>query len=145
MSWRTPQPVLFMTTGAAAFAAILSAAVLPRLNDLAVSPRLAAAIAPHRGASDQPVAMAGYSEPSAVFLLGTDTILTSTASVVDLLMAHPGAVGVIESDQIEAVTRAVAGTGRALRTLGDVAGYNYSRGDPVALSVVTVAPPEAQP
>jgi hypothetical protein len=80
-----------------------------------------------------------------VFLLGTDTILTSTASVVDLLMAHPGAVGVIESDQIEAVTRAVAGTGRALRTLGDVAGYNYSRGDPVALSVVTVAAPEAQP
>lgn len=144
-SWRTSQPVLFLTAGAAAFAAILSAAVLPRLNDLAVSPRLAAAIAPYRAASDQPVAMAGYSEPSAVFLLGTDTILTSTASVVDILMAHPGAVGVIESDQIEAVTRAVAGTGRVLRTLGDVAGYNYSRGDPVALSVVTVAAPEAQP
>lgn len=144
-SWRTPRPVLFLTAGAAGFAALLSAAVLPRLNDLAVSPRLAAAIAPHRSASDQPVAMAGYSEPSAVFLLGTDTILTSTASVVDILMAHPGAVGVIESDQVEAVTRAVAETGRALRTLGDVAGYNYSRGDPVALSIVTVAAPEAQP
>jgi 4-amino-4-deoxy-L-arabinose transferase-like glycosyltransferase len=144
VEWRNTKPLAAMAAAAVAFTALLSTGVVPRLNDLAVSTRLAAAIAPHKTASNQPVAMAGYSEPSAVFLLGTDTILTSTASVVDYLLAHPGAVGVIESAQVEEVTRAVAGTG-GLRRLADVEGYNYSRGDPVALSVVTIAAPDAQP
>ncbi len=144
VEWRSTRPLAFMAAAAVAFTALLSAGVIPRLNDLAVSTRLAAAIAPYKIASGQPVAMAGYSEPSAVFLLGTDTILTSTASVVDYLLTHPGAVGVIEAAQVEEVTRAVAGTG-GLRKLADIEGYNYSRGDPVALSVVTIAPPEAQP
>jgi 4-amino-4-deoxy-L-arabinose transferase-like glycosyltransferase len=144
VEWRSMRPLAFMAAAAVAFTALLSVGVIPRLNDLAVSTRLAAAIAPHKAASGQPVAMAGYSEPSAVFLLGTETILTSTASVVDYLLAHPGAVGVIEAAQVEEVARAVAGTG-GLRKLADIEGYNYSRGDPVALSVVTIAPPAAQP
>lgn len=143
-AWQGPRPLAFLAAGAVAFTALLAVGVIPRLGDLAVSTRLAAAIAPHRTATDRPVAMSGYSEPSAVFLLGTDTILTSTASVVDYLLAHPGAVGVIEAAQVEEVTRAVAETG-ALRKLADIEGYNYSRGDPVALSVVTIAARSAQP
>jgi 4-amino-4-deoxy-L-arabinose transferase-like glycosyltransferase len=145
VEWRTARPIAFMAAAAVAFTALLSGGVIPRLNDLAVSTRLAAAIAPYRTQSSPPVAMAGYSEPSAVFLLGTDTILTSTASVVDYLLAHPGAVGVIESEQVADVDRAVAGTGGGLRKLANIEGYNYSRGDPVALSVVTIAASDAQP
>jgi 4-amino-4-deoxy-L-arabinose transferase-like glycosyltransferase len=143
--FRDLKPVAAATAAAVAFAAVLAAGVVPGLNDLTVSKRLAATIAPYRATSDRPVAMAGYSEPSAVFLLGTETILTSTASVTDYLLTHPGAVGVIESAHVPDVTRAVAGTGGSLRVIGDVEGYNYSRGDPVALSVVTFVAPEVRP
>lgn len=141
--WRTARPFALATAAASAFAILLSAGVVPRLSALDVSSRLAAAINPY--ARSQPVAMSGYSEPSAVFLLGTETILTSTASVTDYLLAHPGAIGVIEAEQVADVSGAVARAGSTLRKLHDIEGYNYSRGDPVALSVITVAAPEAQP
>jgi 4-amino-4-deoxy-L-arabinose transferase-like glycosyltransferase len=145
IAWTDKRTPAFAVIAATAFTMVLSAGVVPRLSDLAVSTRLAAAIAPHRAAAQGPIAMAGYSEPSAVFLLGTDTLLTTTASVTDYLLSHPGALGVIESEHVEAVTRAVAGTGGTMRKLADVDGYNYSRGDPVALSVVTITRPEARP
>lgn len=144
-SWEKTAPALYAMAAAVLFALVLSAGVIPRLNDLAVSPRLAAAIAPHRASSAGPVAMAGYSEPSAVYLLGTDTLLTTTASVTDYLLSHPGAIGVIESEHLPAVSRSVSEAGKELRRLSEVVGYNYSRGDPVALSVVTVIPAPAQP
>jgi len=144
-SWKDVRTVAAAGVAATVFAMVLAGGVIPRLSDLAVSTRLAAAIAPHRTAAHGPIAMAGYSEPSAVFLLGTDTILTSTASVTDYLLSHPGAIGVIETEHFDAVTRAVAETGRVMRKLAAIEGYNYSRGDPVALSVVTVTAPEAQP
>lgn len=145
MDWRDLRPAVFAGIAAVAFAALLSAGVVPRLSELAVSPRLAAAIAPYRAASPEPVAMAGYSEPSAVFLLGTDTLLTSTASVTDFLLRHPGAVGVIEAAQVDDVANAVAANGATVRKLADVAGYNYSRGDPVDLAVITIIARETQP
>lgn len=145
VTWTKTGTIVLAGLGAAAFAMVLSGGVIPSLSDLTVSTRLAAAVAPHRAAGQGPIAMAGYSEPSAVFLLGTDTILTSTASVTDYLLSHPSAIGVIEAEHLDAVTRAVAGTGGTLHKLADVEGYNYSRGDSVALSVVTITAPEAQP
>lgn len=145
MDWRATKPLALAASAATAFAILLSAGVIPRLTELAVSPRLAAAIAPYRTTSTEPIAIAGYSEPSAVFLLGTDTLLTSTVSVADFLLRHPGAVGVIEAAQVEPVTRAMADLGGTVRKLDEVAGYNYSRGDPVDLAVITIIVPEAQP
>jgi 4-amino-4-deoxy-L-arabinose transferase-like glycosyltransferase len=144
-TWTNPNTIAMAGAAAVVFTMFLSGGVIPSLNDLAVSTRLAAAIAPHRAQAQGPIAMAGYSEPSAVFLLGTDTILTSTPSVTDYLLSHPGAVGVIEAEHLDTVTRAVAATGAAIRKLAEIEGYNYSRGDPVALSVVTITAPEAQP
>lgn len=145
MDWRTTKPLTLAAGAATAFAILLSAGVIPRLSELAVSPRLAAAIAPYRTRSTEPIAIAGYSEPSAVFLLGTETLLTSTASVADFLLRHPGTVGVIEAAQVEPVTRAIADLGGTVRKLDEIAGYNYSRGDPVDLAVITITVPEAQP
>ena len=64
---------------------------------------------------------------------------------IQVLKTYDPPVTALAGLAIEGVTRAVANTGRTLRKLADVAGYNYSRGDPVALSVVTIAAPEAQP
>ncbi|MGE3335125.1 MAG: ArnT family glycosyltransferase [Rhodospirillaceae bacterium] len=144
-TWANTRTIALAGVVAAAFAAFLAGGLIPSLNDLAISTRLAGAIAQHRTSTQSPIAMAGYSEPSAVFLLGTDTILTSTASVTDYLLSHPGAIGVIEAEHLDAVTRSVAGTGGAMRKLADIEGYNYSRGDPVALSVITITAREMQP
>lgn len=145
-NWRTAAGA----TGAMAyvamlFAVVLSAVVVPRLDDLAVSTHLAQAVSRHHSATDTPVALAGYSEPSIVFLLGTDTILTSTASVIAHVRRHPGSIGIVESDQVDRIAQALEGSGLSLHDLETVDGYNYSRGRAVHLSVVTVAPPESQP
>jgi hypothetical protein len=145
LSWRDARAMAVAGAASVAFAMILSAGVIPRLSTLAVSPRLAAAIAPYRAETDKPVALASYSEPSAVFLLGTETLLATSASVTEYLRQNPGAIGVIETENLERISQTVAETGQTLRTLAEVEGYNYSRGDPVNLSVVTVVKQEATP
>lgn len=139
MPWRDiRRSVAVLALAALAFTTMLSAGVIPRLSDLAISARLAAAIAPHR-TTDLPVAIASYSEPSAVFLLGTRTLLTSTARVADYVLSTPGAIGVIESAQIEEVAADLAERGGRLTRLAEVEGLNYSRGDPVRLSVIVAS------
>jgi len=144
-TWRETRPLALAVGAATGFAIILSAAVIPGLGALAVSSRLAAAIAPHRMDMNTPIPLAGYSEPSAVFLLGTNTILTGTESVIDRLVSAPGSVGVIEAKETDAVSRSLEAKGARLRTLADVKGYNYSRGDEVALSIITASQPEPSP
>lgn len=131
-----------LALAAIAFTTTLSAGVIPRLSDLSVSARLAAAIAPHR-MGDLPVAIASYSEPSVVFLLGTPTLLTGTARVADYVLSTPGAIGVIEQAQVESVAADLRARGGELTRLADVDGFNYSRGDPVHLSVIVASYKEA--
>ncbi len=126
---------------AATLAAVVTAAVtfqvvfdgvLPRLDRLWVSRAAAELVAsrPHRG----PVAVAGYAEPSLVFLLGTDTELTSGADAARRLMAGPGAL-VLVSDREETPFRAAASAdGIHPVAVGVVKGFNYSRGKPVVLT-----------
>ncbi len=55
---------------------LLTAWVGPGLSQLWVSQRLAALVAKDREAFDPPPMLAGYEEPSLVFALGADTVLT---------------------------------------------------------------------
>lgn len=135
--FRGLRPFFAASAAAVAFFALLSAGVIPKLSELAISSRLAAAISAHQTGRDRAVAISGYSEPSAVFFLGTDTLLTDAAGVRDYLIANPGALGVMEAAAFPAATGAAAQAGGTLRKLSDIEGYNYSRGDRVALSIVT--------
>ena len=85
------------------------------------------------------VALAGYHEPSVVFLLGTDTILTDTAGATAHILARPGALAVIPEADLETARGVVTAQGRTMRQLEEVIGYNYSRGDWVRLAVITAA------
>ena len=66
---------------AALYAWTVMTGVLPGLSTLAISPRLSTALALSHTHPLQdeasPVVIAGYAEPSAVFLLGTQTVLTT--------------------------------------------------------------------
>ncbi|SEH64571.1 4-amino-4-deoxy-L-arabinose transferase [Magnetospirillum fulvum] len=124
-----------LVTACTAFPVVLDG-VLPQLNQLWVSRSVAelAAARPHQG----PVVVAGYSEPSLVFLLGTETQLTSGAEAATILAERSGTL-VLISDREEAAFQAeYARRGLKVATVGKVKGFNYSRGRPVVLTAYAV-------
>lgn len=122
---------------AAVYAWTLLNGVLPGLSQFAVSPRLAAALdeAERHPLHDglKPVAIAGYSEPSAVFLLGTETALTNPAHAAVLLKSGAVSAAIVEAR--EEATFAAALDGAPVEALAVIDGVNYSSGQRVSLTI----------
>lgn len=119
------------------------AGTLRQLRPLSVSPQLQkvlerADLHPRDGRPG-PVAIAGYHEPSFVFLTGRDTELTDAAGAAAALAE--GRPAIVEERQAEAFRDAAAAIGVTGRSVGVVNGHNYSQGDDVSLTVY--APPGA--
>ncbi len=119
------------------------AGTLRQLKPLSVSPRLQqvleqADLHPRQGRPG-PVAIAGFHEPSFVFLTGRDTELTDAAGAAKAL--SQGRPAIVEQRQAEAFQDAAAALGVTGRSVGVVNGHNYSQGDDVSLTVY--APPDA--
>ena len=133
-----PRAAYLAAATSAALAWVLFQHTLPRLDELALTPRLASLLheaeAHPRLDAAPPVALVGYHEPSAVFLLGTDTRLTDAEGAAEWLRGGAGRVAVVEARERPAFLRAVAGT--PFEELGQVAGRNYSNGDDARLVVV---------
>jgi len=108
---------------------------LPALTDLALSPRLAAAVERHQGAGDPVTASAGFSEPSLVFALGTETVLGSPETAAEHLAATPGAVALVTGERLERFRIRAAELRIQLDERETVEGYNYSGGDPLTIYV----------
>ena len=107
---------------------------LPRLWPLWLSPRVVELLPPGR-----PVGAVGYSEPSLMMLAGTDTRWLLAADGAAALRAGTVAALVVSDRDLPAVLAALAGEaggeGRFDRV--EVPGYNYSRGRPVVLTVLS--------
>ncbi|RZJ97234.1 MAG: glycosyltransferase family 39 protein, partial [Brevundimonas sp.] len=121
------------------------AGTLRQLRPLSVSPQLnkllyAADLHPRQGRPG-PVAIAGYHEPSFVFLTGRDTELTDAEGAARALAE--GRPAIVEEREAEAFRAATARTGVPGRQVGEVRGHNYSQGDDVDLFVY--APPTEGP
>lgn len=127
---------------ATAFAWILMTIMLPGLSQLAVSPRLSAALEAddrHPIHNNQaPVALTGFSEPSAIFLLGTETRLMSAADAAAHLTARTISAAIIEARHEDAFNAAL--NGRAATPIAVIDGLNYSNGDIVSLTIYVTAP-----
>jgi 4-amino-4-deoxy-L-arabinose transferase-like glycosyltransferase len=132
---RTLSGAMGVGLAGAAFAVVVFGAELPRLPRLAISDRIAARALPLM--TDAPVALAGYHEPSAIFLLGTDTILTDAAGAAAHLLAHPAALAVVPVASLDLVRAALAAGGRDLVQIEQIDGYNYSRGRQERLALVS--------
>lgn len=110
--------------------------LLPSLTDLQVSPRLVAAFDRALPGRATPLITAGYSEPSVVFLAGTETELSSGEGAAQRLIETPGAVAAVESRQEEAFRATIAqAPGIAVEPVETVEGFNYSRGRPVEITL----------
>ena len=125
------------TLGVLAHAA-LAGLLIPRLEPLLLSPRAATALEqanlhPRAGLAPGPVEVAGYAEPSLVFLLGTGTGLGDAPEAVEAVaLGRPALVEESMRPTFEAALRA---RGVAARPVTTVDGFNYSNGDDTALTL----------
>lgn len=122
--------------------------VAPRLVDLDVSRRLSSMLKTEHlhPLSDgaPPAFLAGYAEPSAIFLLGTSTLVGDGAQAARRLAATPGAAVFVESREAASFDATAAQLGLAPHPLGAVEGVNYSKGRPVKLVLYAPAPRAAE-
>jgi 4-amino-4-deoxy-L-arabinose transferase-like glycosyltransferase len=131
-----PKFVIAAGTLAGVFAMLTIADVLPQLNHLFVSRRLADAVAARETRPSVPIALAEFHEPSAVFLLGTKTVLADLDQIPAYLRT-PGALSVVPVSRLEDVRAGLASAGKQLEELDEIDGFNYSRGRWVRLALVT--------
>ncbi len=114
--------------GAVATIALAFGRVLPGLDPVWLSPRIATAVAAVRPCPDSVVAAAGYHEPSMVFLLGTDTHLVDGAAAARHVLDDRCGLALIGTNDEAAFTATLAGAGAAPALLATVTGFNYSSG-----------------
>jgi hypothetical protein len=114
--------------------------VIPRLQAVWLSPRLAAQVA--AAAPGLPAArfgVVGHHEPSLQFAMGGGIrLLRDGPAAAEFLAGEAGRIAAVNDRQMEAFRSAAAAQGLALRPLGTVAGLNYVRGRRVALSLFRV-------
>ncbi len=121
------------------YAAVLEG-VIPRLQAVWLSPRLAATVAEVApGLPADRFGVVGHHEPSLQFAMGGGIrLLRDGADASAFLADGPGRIAAVNDRQEAAFRRAAAERGLAVRELGSVTGLNYVRGRWVTLSLFRV-------
>jgi 4-amino-4-deoxy-L-arabinose transferase-like glycosyltransferase len=135
---RRPAVTAVLLAAIAAAFVVPAAAILPGLDRIWLSRAAAALVTSHPPPAGKPLVAVGYSEPSLVFLLGTQTRLASVPQAARML-AKGGAALVGEKDGAP-LRRALAARGLGMRAEGRVAGLDYSDGRDLVLTLYAVAP-----
>lgn len=134
-----------LAAAACAFAAVLvfyptlTLGLAPRLDQLWVSPRAAAAAKQLAKPGDPPPALAGYVEPSLVFLLGTETRQTDGRGAAEVGTAQ-GGLALVEDRERSSFMVHLAELAADASQVGSVSGFNYSRGRRVHIRIYRVTP-----
>jgi len=122
----------------------LAAGLAPRLSPLWLSSRTEKALEkaqllPEQGIADAPVSVAGYAEPSLVFLIGTETELGGPEDAAQAITEHRPAV--VEGRQQAAFERALARDRAQAHLVAAVRGLDYSDGKTMTLRIYEAAAP----
>ena len=120
------------------FAPGLTAAWRPRLDQLWMTEQLKALVATAGKPGDPPVALAGYEEPSMLFALGADTVLTDGTGAADA-GARSGGLALVEDSERGNFLARLAELQADAVPAGDISGFNYSRGRKQHVTVYRVA------
>ena len=123
---------------AAAAAILLSIAVyariIPFLPNLFPSPAIARAV--QNTSCEQPqVAAAGYHEPSLVFLVGTETLLTDGGGAADFLLKGPCRFALIETRHARAFAQRAEAIGLRYTPLPRIEGVNIGGGRNLSIAI----------
>ena len=115
--------------------------ILPGMNSLWVSRSVAQAVERYRashGDGSSLVAAAGYSEPSLVFLLGTETRLVSGEGAALHLREHRDGLALVTGDKERAFLERAAALELTPQAVETIRGFNYSKGRWVTLTLYSV-------
>ena len=134
--WTAERTVGALLLGAVAMFVIAYAGILPAATRLWVSTEVTATFERVRLCPDSTLAATGYTEPSLVFLAGTDTVLTDSGGAARHLVDDPAcAVALVDRRDEPAFRESLAAAGRQPVELARIDGFNYARGDPVSLGL----------
>jgi 4-amino-4-deoxy-L-arabinose transferase-like glycosyltransferase len=141
-AWREAKGIAAALATATALSgyAALTLDTAPRLDQFTLSPREAAMVARHIRPGDPAPVLAGYTEPSALFLIGTQTHLTDGYGAAEIGAAQGGLVAVQDGQRSVFLAHLAELEGDAV-PLDSVSGFNYSRGRPVHITLYRVTPP----
>ncbi|TNE57218.1 MAG: glycosyltransferase family 39 protein [Alphaproteobacteria bacterium] len=107
--------------------------VAREIPDLFVSPKLAAAVA--KAPPGTPLAAAGFTEPSLVFLTRTDIVLGNGALAAQFLIDQPTGIAIVEAREQSEFLSALAAKRQTAIPVERVQGTNYSKGRDVSLTL----------
>lgn len=138
MRRRTRLAAVFGLASALLLYPMLTSAVGPQLTRLWMSQTLARHVATDRKPHDPPVILAGYEEPSLVFLLGTQTKLESGAGA-GTAAARQGGLALIADRERGRFLAAIQSAGATAKPVDQVTGFDYSRGRQMHITFYRVA------
>jgi 4-amino-4-deoxy-L-arabinose transferase-like glycosyltransferase len=81
------------------------------------------------------VAAAGFSEPSLIFLSGTDTVLTSGGGAATTMLTGDRGAAIVEGRELAGFRQALGDRAGEVRETAAISGINYSKGKRVTLHV----------
>jgi 4-amino-4-deoxy-L-arabinose transferase-like glycosyltransferase len=129
---RRPQVALAVAAGLAVLGhGVLLGVLLPAISPLWLSSRAADILeatgdTPRAGVVEGPITVAGYAEPSLVFLLGADTELGDAPAAARAIAQRRPAI--VEGREQAAFAADLAVLGAPARQIGEVSGLDYSKG-----------------
>lgn len=113
--------------------------VVPALDPVWLSPRVAAAVAAHRPCEDSVLAASNFTEPSLVFLTGTATKLGPPEAAAAHLLAAPRCALALVDARDRAAFEGALGGARAT-SVATIDGFNYARGQRLSLGLYRLVP-----
>jgi len=143
MLWRGRNATALAALAAAALLQSLTVfeLVLPRLPSLWIAPRLAQLLAAEPGCPGAAPVIAGFGEPSLVFVLGTATRLVDVDGAASALLTGPACSrAAVAEDAAAGFQAALARGGRRAEKLAGIDGFNISKGRKVTLTLYRLAP-----
>ena len=134
--WPRPSLVAALLVGlSAAFILPAGSAVLPGLDRLWLS-RAAADLVAHHPPAARPFVAIGYGEPSLVFLLGGHVRLTPPSATAETLVN--GGAALVSNREEPMFRQALSMHSLNAHPLGTVAGFDYSNGQQMVLTLYDV-------
>ena len=130
---------LCAVAAAVIFYPLIGWGVAPKVDQIWMSPKAYALATKDKEAGDPPVVLAGYVEPSLVFLLGTDTQIQKGVTAADIAAKQGGLVLVEDREKVKFLTR--LGQDDAIaKPVDELSGFNYSRGEREHITFYRVTP-----
>ncbi|HEY6577774.1 MAG TPA: hypothetical protein VIY09_00500, partial [Rhizomicrobium sp.] len=136
---RLQMAAMLGVVSALAFDLLLAFGVAPQLHELWLSRRAAELVADHRGTSSTPVVVAGYVEPSLVFLLDSGAEIESGSAAATTAAAHEG-LALIEGRVRPRFLSGLQNLGATATSLGAISGLDYSTGRKQQITLYRVTP-----